>query len=333
MKRLLRFLLRSIPDLLMGIGSEMVPALIGHFKELPADLKAFFSRQKLAHVDRNATNTGCGTLHHPAFHRPDPLVYSQQYLQKLGLAVTWDNPDITLLLNGTPVPEGRLLPDTDYEIDARIWNNSYDAPALGVRVEFGFYSFGAGTVLHPIGSRAVNLGVKGGPGHPAHARIPWRTPPAGHYCILVRLAWPGDLNPDNNVGQNNVDVVTPQSPAAFRFTLRNDTGRPQRYRFRTDAYALPPPPDCGPKPATPVDRDRRWREIQVLHDPAGFPVPPGWTVAVSPADVPLAPEAEAEIEVAITPPAGFAGRQAFNVHSLYGNERSAGGVTVYVSVP
>ena len=31
------------------------------------------------------------------------MIYDQYYLTGLGLAVTWDNPDIQLYLNGSPV--------------------------------------------------------------------------------------------------------------------------------------------------------------------------------------------------------------------------------------
>jgi hypothetical protein len=43
--------------------------------------------------------------HVPAhiYKRPDPMIYSQQYLMSLGLAVTWQNPDIHLELGGVPV--------------------------------------------------------------------------------------------------------------------------------------------------------------------------------------------------------------------------------------
>jgi hypothetical protein len=331
--KLAQFFLQSIPDLLKNLATELFPAFTNTFKRFRDGFKAICAQQQLPHFDKNATNKGCGPIHHPSFHRPDPLIYSQEYLQKLGLAVTWDNPDINLLKDGNPVPEGNLLPDTDYEIDATIWNNSYDAPALGVGVEFAYYSFGAGTMLNPIGSKSVNLGVKGGINHPAHARIPWHTPPAGHYCILVTLKWPDDLNPENNIGQNNVDVVTPHSPAVFSFRLKNNTGKPQRYRFRTDTYTLPELKDCGEKVVKPKDNAVKWKEIRAAHDPANFSVPPGWNVAIAPTELWLAADEEGEVEVTITPPAVFTGKQAFNVHSIFGSKRVAGGVTVYVTAP
>jgi hypothetical protein len=51
------------------------------------------------------------------------------------------------------------------------------------------------------------MGVKGGTNHPALARMVWKTPPVpGHYCIQVVLKWIDDVNPENNLGQNNVDM-------------------------------------------------------------------------------------------------------------------------------
>ena len=59
-----------------------------------------------------------------------------------------------------------------------------------MKVDFGFFTFGAGgATLTPIGSTFVNVGVKGGNNHPAHARIKWVTPGAGHFCIQVAFKW------------------------------------------------------------------------------------------------------------------------------------------------
>src|SRR4051794_36811621 len=67
-------------------------------------------------------DSNCIPIRHPAFHRPDPLIYAQYYLMSLGLAVTWDNPDIELRRNGVAVSSSLVQPDTDYEIVARVWN-------------------------------------------------------------------------------------------------------------------------------------------------------------------------------------------------------------------
>ena len=52
----------------------------------------------------------CIQIDHPAFVRPDPLLYSQPYLRAQGLAVTYDNPDINLSMGGIPVGSHDLEP-------------------------------------------------------------------------------------------------------------------------------------------------------------------------------------------------------------------------------
>lgn len=66
-------------------------------------------------IDRAAT-TDCVPIDHPAYVRPDPLIYSQRKLIDLGLAVTWDNPDIALFRNGVPVNSYDLAAATTYEV-------------------------------------------------------------------------------------------------------------------------------------------------------------------------------------------------------------------------
>ena len=60
----------------------------------------------------------------PALKKPDPFLYSQQYLMSLGLPVTWDNPDIYIYEGGTLVDPHDLRAGTDYTVIARAWNNS-----------------------------------------------------------------------------------------------------------------------------------------------------------------------------------------------------------------
>jgi len=94
-------------------------------------LKGFCRFLRQTHPEQEEQDEVCETVSNPAFHRPDPCIYSQRYLMDLGLAVTWDNPDIVLLRNGVPVVETELLPNTEYEVRATIWNNSYEAPVVG----------------------------------------------------------------------------------------------------------------------------------------------------------------------------------------------------------
>src|SRR5919109_274282 len=139
---------------------------------------------------------------------------------KLGLAVTWDNPDIELRRGGIAVPSSSTDPDTDYEIVARIWNGSTNAPIARMPIEFSYLDFGMGAISRKIGTTKVDLGVKGGPGCPAFAVMPWHTPATpGHYCIQVQFAWIDDANPLNNLGQENLVIGyahSPVEPAAAR---------------------------------------------------------------------------------------------------------------------
>jgi hypothetical protein len=81
-----------------------------------------------------------------------------------GLAVTWDNPDVTIELSGVPVDAHDLKPATTYDVIARVWNSSTDAPAVGLPVLFSYLSFGISTTRIPIpGATLVDLGVKGSP--------------------------------------------------------------------------------------------------------------------------------------------------------------------------
>jgi len=164
----LQFLLELILRFLKGLTYDWIAALIDIIRRIKETINKLCGPE-LPHSKKNATNTGCASVNNPAFHRPDPCIYSQKYLLSLGLAVTWDNPDISLFKNGVQVSEGDLHPNTEYEIRATIWNNSYDAPIVGLHVNFSFLSFGVNTVTNPIGSRVVDLGVKGGTQHPAIA--------------------------------------------------------------------------------------------------------------------------------------------------------------------
>jgi hypothetical protein len=271
------------------------------------------------------------------YKRPDPMIYSQQYLMSKGLAVTWQNPDIHLELGGVPVDSHDLKPSTTYDVIARIWNNSLDAVVVNMPVEFSFLSFGIGTTKTHIASTPVDVAAKGAPGCPAFARVQWTTPPTpGHYCLLVEFFWADDANPFNNVGQHNTDVKPLNSPKAnFTVPVRNAARERREVAFRVDAYALPVLPECGRLPAVDNPRPsretvvRRLREIAAAANPASFPVPAGWTVTVAPADLVLAGGEQRDVVVDITAPDGFAGEMTFNVNGLAGRT-PLGGVTLTV---
>jgi hypothetical protein len=296
-------------------------------KRMWALLLELWKRRNLPHPEREG-EAKCLSTDHPSVRRPDPCIYSQQYLMQQGLPVTWDNPDIVIRKNGVVVPEGDLLPATTYEVEATIWNNSYDAPVAGMRVDFSFLSFGVGATSTPIGSTVVDVGAKGTPQHPARTTALWTTPAApGHFCLQVQFFWIDDKVPGNNLGQNNVNVVAAASPAQFAFQLRNAFAKPARFTFTVDTYRLPDTEVCPVEQPPPEPRVERIKRIAARHRALAGPVPAGWTFTITPDVVSLAPGDEVTIHVAADPPAGFVGAQTFNVNA-FGDGVPAGGVTL-----
>jgi hypothetical protein len=266
----------------------------------------------------------CFPIIHPAFVRPDPLLYSQRSLMAQGLAVTWDNPDIQLFENGVPVSSAQLETSTTYDVQIRVWNNSLEAPVVQMPVHLSFLDFGIGTEPIPVGSTIVDVGVKGSPSQPGFATIPWTTPATpGHFCLQALLDPADDLDFTNNLGQENTDVAQATSPADFSFTLRNNTQRTRSYRFELDSYVIPDLLPCsfveGSK-SDLLDRHRR----------KDHPVPLGFVTTIDPESPTLTPNESVVVKVSVTPPAGFAGEQSVNVNVFY-ELGFAGGVSLTVS--
>jgi hypothetical protein len=347
MGRFLRLLLEAVTRL---------PAVLRQLPRLGADLRAVWRAvcESLRRLRRGEWpprpgRERCCVRVPDVYVRPDPLLYAQHYLMARGVAVTWDNPDIQLHDGGVPVPSASLLPDHEYEVRVRVWNGSYDAPAVGVGVSLSFLSFGIATTSQPIPpTQYVTLGVKGSAQHPAYATFRWRTPAAaGHYCLQARLHWHDDANPDNNLGQENVIVGALASPAEVAFRLRNDASVRRRFVLEADAYRLPPAWPCdeddgdGPGggeryPTRLAESRARWAWALRTQAYGEFPVPGDWSVAITPADPVLDAGEEREVRVAIEPrDPGFRGTKAFNVHGFAlgpdGTRDLVGGVTITVS--
>lgn len=276
--------------------------------------------------DRKVSRARCVPIDREAFVRPDPLIYDQYYLAKLGLAVTWDNPDIQLWKSGVPVSSSLLEPDTDYAVVARVSNASFEAPVIQMPVHFSYLDFGMGGVSIPIGTTTLTIGVNGSASEPGFASMNWHTPTqAGHYCLQVRLTPADDANFGNNLGQENTNVGHASSPATFTFTLRNDTHRQHRYHFEVDTYTIPARDPCDPKLDTADNRRRRLGR----HAAGQFPVPAGWSVTITPVEPTLAPGQQIVETAVVTPPAGWSGSQSINVNA-YRDGDLAGGVTLTV---
>jgi hypothetical protein len=325
--------------------SHLVGWLLGHLSRLltlglgAVAVRIFLREQCNRRPERRPkrpkSRADCQPVVSTIYRRPDPLIYDQLYLLGLGMAVTWDNPDIHILRGGALVDPHALDADTDYEIVARVWNGSTVGPAVGLPVRFSYLSFGIGTQTNPIGATTINLGVKGSAFAPALAHIPWRTPPTpGHYCLQVELDWPDDANPRNNVGQTNTDVRQLNSPqATFRFPVRNGGQRRQQVGLRADGYTLSLPRPCDENPAPSADmpdeeRDRRLREATGRHAAERAALPAGWQVRLDPSELVLDAGQTRDVTVQVTAPDGFQGRMALNVNAFAG-PLPLGGVTLY----
>jgi hypothetical protein len=211
-----------------------------------------------------------------------------------------------------------------------------------------------GTQKNEVGTTSVNLGVKGGAHHPAFALFDWKTPAEpGHYCLQARLEWTDDANPENNLGQENVDVGVMHSPAEFQFTLRNDASVRRRFVLEADTYHLPEPVPCDPADRPPFMIDpaergaappgsrlaesrARWKRELGRQGYGLFPVPAGWTVAIQPDQLELTAREERVIRISIeaTGP-GASPPASFNVHGFGlrgdGTRDLVGGVTLHVA--
>lgn len=331
---------KAIRDLLAGL--KFLGPVLKSFCRAIARMCRNFGKGK----DRGGP---CITVSPAALKRADPLMYAQYYLMKMGLAVTWDNPDIQLFHAGVPVAPSDLLPATTYDVMVRVWNGSYDAPAVHLPVALSYLSFGIGVSSNPIDVRKVDLDVKGGPLEPAFTSIPWTTPAVpGHYCLQALLVWPDDANPDNNLGQKNVQVVQAHSPAAFDIQVHNDAAVPRLFAFEVDQYTIPPLDPCAPAPPPPRDVNiaanrspgrlaeskARWNVAIAKQGYGRFPLSPGWAVTFSPPRPFLAAFEQITVRVTVEPPGDFVGSHAVNVHGFAQADNRgrslAGGITLLV---
>lgn len=294
------------------------------------------SRTPRGRVERESRKS-CVDIPPHIYRRPDPMIYSQDYLMEQGLAITWDNPDIQLFDQGVPVSSHELKPDRMYEVVARIWNGSTDAPAVNLPVRFSYLNFGIGQTGIPIGQTFVDLPAKGAVGHPVYARQTWSTPATpGHYCLKVELVWGDDANPFNNLGQENVDVKPLNSPNAdFSIRVQNNGDRRKRFNMEIDTYQIGEQPICEhPTLAetnrlTKIEMAERRQNVISRHGKELFQIPSGWSVSVEPREILLSPGEEQDIQVSITAPDGFSGRQNFNLNA-FSEDRLLGGVTLKV---
>ena len=79
---------------------QAVPWIVRLLHGLLANLSA---QSRLPGRAARGSDLNCNPVRHPSYRKPDPLIYDQYFLMSLGLAVTWDNPDIELRRGGVTV--------------------------------------------------------------------------------------------------------------------------------------------------------------------------------------------------------------------------------------
>lgn len=327
---------------------DLLEALWHLVREVPAAFPRFFAllyrRLRDCLHQRTGPDPAMHCLPIPAgvWLQPDAFLYSQRYLMSLGIAVTWDNPDVTLTeMGGAVVGSHDLQPSTEYRVTALIHNKAATAPAPGLPVVFTLIAFGAGgATRQTIGIVTIDLPVRAAPGEPAAASVVWRTPPApDHYCIEIDAAWPDDALPIDNVGQHNT-VVRNAAPGhrvslrvpVFRSAMHAARLSPARMRVRLDGYVLPERPLLR---AEGEGRDALAKRIADANRPERFPAHRQWNATLSAQELVIEGDAEAGVDFeAIVPSDAASGtEQRFNISvSDFESGACIGGATIIVQV-
>lgn len=265
-------------------------------------------------------------------NRPDPCIYSQFLLMQIGQPVTWDNPDIAILLGGVEQFTFGLKPATLYDVLITVHNSSQRKAADGTQVDVRWIEFGAGgQIRHHITTTSVNVPVWPGT---AQVKTQWQTPATpGHFCIEVQLTHGNDANPANNLGWNNTVVKAAASQVQTPIRIFNRTPAQPHEVFEKTG-----------------DDDRRrppvWNVVEVTFDSYVFrdaygedvdagamfaPRPPAWPARVEPALFHFRPdETYRDVMLIVDAPAGPGDSETFNVTARQGGA-PLGGVTVTIT--
>jgi len=327
-------------------------------------------REKCRKKRRHKWEKPCHTYPSDLWIRPDVYIYSQSWLRSQGMSVTWNNPDIELRFGNNPVDSYHLDPDKEYTVIANIHNRSISSPAIGVKVDFYVRSFGINAATTHIGQTSVDISVVGGSLNPAPATIKWKTPTqAGHYCMVVRLNPPDDVNWADNEGQENMNVidVTPGDPD-FEIPVWNDKEEDIKIKLELDSYKIPdkslspglPEADIK-KHALPEKKiimrgdwlfgskdpnflakqlqlvrewkEKRNKEVVTANALGKFPVPENMNAAI-PKEINIPPKSSKNIPFSFKVPddAQEGEEFIFNITGLNGKGNLVGGVTILAKV-
>jgi hypothetical protein len=329
-----------MPKALVEGLRHLLVALFAAFPELVALLRRVVRLFLRRREGGEGTPIDCLPVPPAIYLRPDASLYSQGYLMGLGMAVTWDNPDIVLTdATGTVVPSHDLAPATEYTVAATIHNRSNDAPAMAMPVVFSLIEFGVGgATVQTVGTDVIDLPVRGAPGEPALATTTWTTPTApGHYCLQVEAVCLDDANPLDNIGQENtvVGAAQPGERMQFAIPVRNPRQATRRFDLRVDGYVLPERPLLVGEGAERRERKLLLERVVEANARDAFPTPSGWAIALSHELIELESDGATEVMLSVeVPPTATAGaRHAFNVVvAEAGTTDPVGGVTVVLGV-
>ena len=142
------------------------------------------------------------------------------------------------------------------------------------------------------------------------------------------MEWSDDKNPENNLGQENVNIVEAHSQAFFDFKAKNDSKKEHRYHVEADTYTIPPLLPCN------ENRDfvSRKKEIIVSRNSReNYPIPDDWNIEYDEESFVLNAGAEKIIKVTVTPPDNFMGTKPFNFNVFDEQNVFIGGVTVIIT--
>lgn len=272
--------------------------------------------------------------------RPDPYIYSQEWLHLRNLAVTWDNPDFQLIdKNGKTVDRMNLQPNQTYKVVVSVHNGSLMS-AIGTTVALEVLEFGiGGLVISQLGSQTIDVPAFG----VTKATFEWTTPSSsGHNCLRAQINHPDDGNPLNNVGQHNTEVAKPASPTrTSMFILRNHAPDRRSLRLAFDSYQLPSKP-MRARSLQERNSLTYLRQLRDRNDHVKFPVPEkfGGHITIGDAQEPIEmsrPAAEIELDAGqavfvkfeATPPSNGEHKVAINFHA-FDEHILLGGVTIYI---
>ncbi len=254
--------------------------------------------------------------------RPDPYIYSQDWLKARGMSYTWDNPDIEIIddTNGSNVNRHDLIHGRSYTVHATIHNHSFTVPALDTLVLFSFKKFGInGVTVLDIDSDVIDVPNGGS----EVAKINWTPQETGHFCLLVKIVHSHDANILNNLGQHNCDVSSPDEDYVRRLYVKNNRKHAMNIKMVANSYRLPESP-MRAKTVEERNSKEYLRRLQAANAPGKFPVPESANLIMKPGEFRL--EAGENMEVQIRISKGFHGQ--INIDAISTTNVLLGGITI-----